>query len=156
MEQYAEKGSYLPLEEALHYITEMYMEQCGISIGLRTVIYESGEELFNLLLEDDIWEERIGEDDNLFMAMRHFHANYTKSYERFDITDLPYDDCEACCDMVIDEQCSSIDPERQIAIPYESNNCELRLQAFWRGAALMLGRKKELEDKYNGAEKSEK
>lgn len=58
MEQYAVKGCNMSLEEALHYITEMYMEQCGVSASPRTVIYESGERLFNILLEDATWKEK--------------------------------------------------------------------------------------------------
>lgn len=39
LEQYAAKASGMTLEEALHHITEMYMDQCGVSISLRTVVY---------------------------------------------------------------------------------------------------------------------
>lgn len=149
MEQYAAKGCNMALDEALHYITALYMDQCGISASLRTVIYESGEMLFDLLLEDANWKDKIGEDIYLFKAMYHFHSEYTKSYEKYDIIYLSYQDCEECCDMVIEEQCSSINSEQQVAVPYNDNG-EQKLQAFCRGALLMLRSKKEIEEQING------
>ncbi len=76
LEQYAAKASGMTLGEALHHITEMYMDQCGVSISLRTVVYEAGEMLFALLLENPEWKQKVGDDDYLFMAMRYFHDEY--------------------------------------------------------------------------------
>ena len=59
LKHYADKGMSMTLVEALHHITEMYMEQCGISISLRTVIYEAGEYLYDELLKDDGWKEKM-------------------------------------------------------------------------------------------------
>ena len=43
----------------MHHITEMYMDQCGVSISIRTVVYEAGEMLFALLLENPEWKQRL-------------------------------------------------------------------------------------------------
>ena len=102
LEQYAAKACGMTLEEALHHITEMYMDQCGVSISLRTVVYEAGEMLFALLLENPEWKQKVGDDDYLFMAMRYFHDEYTlEEYERYDITDLSEEDRDECREMVM-------------------------------------------------------
>lgn len=135
--QYAAKGQSMTLEEALHYITEMYMEQCGISISLRTVIYEAGEKLYDLLLENPAWQEK--EEIYLFRAMRFFHEDYTlEMYEDYDITSLSKTDWIECCEMVMEELCSEIDAEKQVAIPYKEASCEQKLQAFCWGTSLVL------------------
>ena len=145
LEQYAAKGGSMKLEEAMHHITEMYMEQCGISASLRTIIYEAGEMLFELLLKDVVWKEKIGNEYYLFRAMKYFHDEYTlEKYERYDITYLSDKDREECCEMVIEELCASIDSERQVAIPYETNECEQKLQAFCWGVLLLFKRRDNL------------
>jgi len=139
MEQYAAKGKTMTLEEALHHITELYMEQCGISTSLRTVIYEAGEMLFNRLLENPSWRERMGDDDYLFMAMPYFHDDYTlEMYGDYDIGPVWGKDWEECCEMVIEENCTDIDVENQVATPYAEQECEQKLQAFCWGASLLL------------------
>lgn len=139
MEQYASKAKSMSLEKVLHHITEMYMEQCGISVSLRTVIYEAGEILFEQFLQNPEWKKRIGDDDYLFMAMPYFHEEYTlEMYGDYDIGSVWGKDWEECCEMVIEEQCSHIDVENQVATPYAEHECEQKLQAFCRGASLLL------------------
>ena len=139
LEQYAAKGKAITLEEALHHTTEMYMEQCGISVSLRTVIYEAGEMLFSQLLEDPLWQKRMGDDDYLFMAMPYFHNDYTlEQYGDYDIGSVWGREWEKCCEMVIEEQCSDIDVENQAVPPYAEQESEQKLQAFCWGASLLL------------------
>jgi hypothetical protein len=141
LEQYAAKACGMTLEEALHHITEMYMDQCGVSISLRTVVYEAGEMLFALLLENPEWKQKVGDDDYLFMTMRYFHDEYTlEEYERYDITDLSEEDRDECREMVMDELCSDIDAERQVAVPYASHKCEKKLCAFCWGTSLYINK----------------
>lgn len=51
---YARKGDSMPPLEALRHITHLYMEQCGVSIILRTAIYESGEYWLNRLVDSSV------------------------------------------------------------------------------------------------------
>ena len=141
LEQYAAKACGMTLEEALHHITEMYMDQCGVSISLRTVVYEAGEMLFELLLENPEWKQKVGDDNYLFMAMRYFHDEYTlEEYERYDITGLSEEDRDECREMIMDELCSDIDAERQVAVPYASHECEKKLCAFCWGTSLYINK----------------
>ena len=141
LEQYAAKASGMTLEEALHHITEMYMDQCGVSISLRTVVYEAGEMLFALLLENPEWKQKVGDDDYLFMAMRYFHDEYTlEEYERYDITGLSEEDRDECREMVMDELCSDIDAEHQVAVPYASHECGKKLCTFCWGTSLYINK----------------
>ena len=143
LKHYADKGMSMTLVEALHHITEMYMEQCGISISLRTVIYEAGEYLYDELLKDDGWKEKMDNEIYLFRAMPFFHDDYTlEKYEDYDITSFSDEEREECWDIVIEENCSSIDIERQEAVPYPEQHCEEKLQAFCRGISLMLDEKR--------------
>jgi hypothetical protein len=141
LREYACKGKKsMSLEDALHYITEMYMEQCGVSLGLRTVIYEAGEMLFEILLSDKEWKLKIGESDYLFEAMTFFHSEYTlEKYEDYDITYLSKEDRERCIDLVIEELCVTNTGELQLARPYECDDCEQKMQAFCWGISLLLG-----------------
>ena len=60
IKDYAQKGALLPPLKALHHITDMYMDQCGISISLRTVVYESGEYWLQRLIESsEEWRSKL-------------------------------------------------------------------------------------------------
>ena len=64
LEQYAAKASGMTLEEALHHITEMYMDQCGVSISLRTVVYEADE-----MLSSSCWKILNGSRKSAMMII---------------------------------------------------------------------------------------
>lgn len=133
IKDYAQKGASLPPLKALHHITDMYMDQCGISISLRTVVYESGEFWLRRLIDSsEEWRNKlVDRDELLFHAMRHFHKDYTlEEYERYDITWLSEDARKDTIDDMVSLLCEEIDEVHGIVKPWD----EEYLQAYCWGA----------------------
>ena len=133
IKDYARKGDSMPPLVALRHITHLYMEQCGISTSLRTVIYESGEYwLARLVDSSEEWRRKLaGHDDYLFRAMRFFHEDYTREeYEDYDIAWLSEDDRKDTIDYMVEQLCKHIDLASNTVRPWN----EEWLQAYCWGA----------------------
>ena len=92
--RWAEREEEVPVIEALTLLTEFYMEQCGVSLTLRTLAYESGTYwLYKLSLTDHPLAERA-DKDSFTLMMPHFSEEFARNkqhYWDYDISDL-YED----------------------------------------------------------------
>lgn len=137
IDDYAAKGEHLQPLVALRHLTELYMEQCGISLTLRTLVYEAGEFWLHRLMQSSAeWKEKLGErGEYLFWSMQFFHEEYTlEEYEEYDITGLTDNEWRSACDYLIEELAQDIDRESNTIVPYN----EEALQAFCWGAKKRL------------------
>ena len=84
----------LPPREAIHLLTLKYIEQCGVSLGLRTLYYRAAEEWQELLSqsEDDPLAEQAAEL-SLHQLMPLICEEYDPEiYDDYGITDLSDDE----------------------------------------------------------------
>ena len=133
IKDYALRGTKLSPLEALRHITFLYMEQCGVSGSLRTVIYEAGEFWLQRLIDtSEEWKNKlVGDDEYLFHAMRHFHEEYAlEQYERYDIIALSAEARKEVIDYMVSELCKEISENGNVVKPWN----EQWLQAYCWGA----------------------
>lgn len=98
IEEYAKRGAQCDVMKALTLLTQAYISQCGISLGLRTVIYCAAEP----------WQERLAWLDLLLSAMArkepfvhlmpHITSEYAPDeYDDYDITAIENDELLRIC-----------------------------------------------------------
>lgn len=86
----ADKGSQMEPIEALRLLTHAYVEACGMSLTLRTIVYEAGE----------MWQKRLENSDHplaeqskklcYFQLMPLISEEYDPAeYDEYDITGIP-------------------------------------------------------------------
>lgn len=89
--QWAERESEITPVEALTMLTQFYMEQCGVSLALRTLAYEAGDYwLYKLSLTDHPLSDRVDKEP-FTKLMPHFSEEFAKNkdyYWEYDITFL--------------------------------------------------------------------
>ena len=111
--QYAEKGSQMDKQRAMYLLLQLYVDNCGISISLRTVAWDACWAIFNK------HEKEISfETDSFFDVgfLNKINPNYTEEInERYDIIPLNgYDEYLEICMMIMEEN----DDETNNAVCY--------------------------------------
>ena len=106
IKQLAEEGAQLDIIEALRILTESYMDFCGISMSLRTVVYECAESWLDKLVEteDHPLSQTAKEDDYLFRFMPRICQDYDPDiYDEYDICYLDKQEFYDCLLRLIDD-----------------------------------------------------
>lgn len=85
-EKYAEEGENMDAVEAVRLLVRAYMKECGVSIGMRTVLYVAGEDwLFERLPQQSnnpLTEEQMKEEQRLIHLMPFFCEEFDPDYYR--------------------------------------------------------------------------
>ena len=139
IEHFAAKGNSMPLEKTLHYITRILMDGPCPIITYNTVIYQAGVLLYEQLLEDPAWKERIGEGKTFYMAMSYFNDKFKPLENHRHTIDHPVcgSELDDCLEFNIDYYSQGIDMNHPATTPLEIEWEEL-LQALCVGAKLLL------------------
>ncbi len=133
---WAEREDEITPVEALTLLTEYYMEQCGISLTLRTLAYEAGDYwLYKLSLTDHPLADRA-DKESFTQLMPYFSEKFAESKEHYwdyDIAFLYENALIAGASDIIND--TSIDDKFKIA--------------FVCGIAQYYTEYKEFEERYN-------
>lgn len=83
---YSRKADSVDPEEALRYLAEMYIDNCGVSTGLRSFAdYCSVYWIRRLKNDDNAFRSKYGEAETLPELLPFLSDNYTEEIDRYDI-----------------------------------------------------------------------
>lgn len=103
-EQYAAIGEGHDVMDALRLLTEAYIDQCGISLTCRTVIYYAAERWHERLAWLDLPLSEMARKEALYFMMRHYSKDYDPEvYDEYDITGLDNAELKEYCISMLDE-----------------------------------------------------
>ena len=102
IEEYAKRGVQCDVMEALTLLTQAYISQCGISLGLRTVIYDAAEPWQERLAWLDLPLSEVARKEPFVHLMPHITSEYDPNkYDVYDITVIEHDELLRVCYQMI-------------------------------------------------------
>ena len=105
IEEYAHRGESYDVMRALKLLTVAYMEQCGLSLGNRTLVYIAAERWQEKLAWQDLALSEMARKEPFIHLMPHITADYDPDYyNRYDITGMDDKELESCCISAIDNK----------------------------------------------------
>lgn len=103
----AEEGKSLSLVDAIRFLVDGYMDNCGISTAIRTVYYDVGANLFDLFKKTNHpLAKELGNDPCYCTVMGKFNKAYAENaseYDEYDIIPLDYNDYISICENEIED-----------------------------------------------------
>lgn len=104
IEEYANVGKSHDVMAALALLTHAYIEQCGLSIGYRTVIYTAAEEWQERLAWLDLPLSERAREDCLVDLMPLITEDYDPEiYDEYDIAGMGDAELQDCCSQMVAE-----------------------------------------------------
>ena len=98
IEEYAMRGVQCDVMKALTLLTQAYISQCGISLGLRTVIYCAAEPWQERLAWLDLPLSAMARKEPFVHLMPHITSEYAPDeYDDYDITVMENDELLRVC-----------------------------------------------------------
>ena len=98
IEEYAKRGAQCDVMKALTLLTQAYISQCGISLGLRTVIYCAAEPWQERLAWLDLPLSAMARKEPFVHLMPHITSEYAPDeYDDYDITAIENDELLRIC-----------------------------------------------------------
>ena len=98
IEEYAKRGAQCDVMKALNLLTQAYISQCGISMGLRTVIYCAAEPWQERLAWLDLPLSEMARKEPFVHLMPHITSEYAPDeYDNYDITAIENDELLRIC-----------------------------------------------------------
>ena len=98
IEEYAIRGAQCDVMKALTLLTQAYISQCGISMGLRTVIYCAAEPWQERLAWLDLPLSEMARKEPFVHLMPHITSEYDPDeYDDYDITAIENDELLRIC-----------------------------------------------------------
>lgn len=102
---YLGKGAEIEVMEALRLLTEAYIQECGISLGYRTVVYNAAEEWQERLAGMDLPLSEMARKEPFINLMPHISKEYIpERYDKYDITGMSDEEMIDCCREIVEEQ----------------------------------------------------
>ena len=102
IEKYAKHGEQCDVMKALNFLTEAYVDMCGISLGYRTVVYCAAEAWLEKLAWLDLPLSEMARKEPFIHLMPHVSKKYVaEEYDEYDIA--PLEDAtllKICCQMI--------------------------------------------------------
>lgn len=95
----AERGQDLDLAKSVGYMVDGFVDNCGVSAGIRTVYYDAGWQLYDKFLETEHPLAKELEGTLFYDAMDRFSESYTDEFEEYDISILDIDRYLQLCRM---------------------------------------------------------
>ena len=102
IESYAKKGESHNIMSALTLLTEAYIDQCGVSLGYRTVIYTAAEQWLERLAWLDLPLSEMARKEALVTVMPHITSDYDpEEYDDYDIAGMNKEELmDGCVEMI--------------------------------------------------------
>jgi hypothetical protein len=98
IEEYAKRGAQCDVMKALTLLTQAYISQCGIRLGLRTVIYCAAEPWQERLAWLDLPLSAMARKEPFVHLMPHITSEYAPDeYDDYDITAIENDELLRIC-----------------------------------------------------------
>ena len=102
IESYAKRAENHDIMDALVLLTKAYIDQCGISLGNRTVIYCAAEQWLERLAWLDLPLSEMARKEALVTVMPHITSDYNPEiYDKYDITGMSEEELLSACDMIV-------------------------------------------------------
>lgn len=102
---YLGKGAEIEVMKALRLLTEAYIQECGISLGYRTVVYNAAEEWQERLAWMDLPLSEMARKEPFINLMPHISKEYIpERYDKYDITGMSDEEMIDCCREIVEEQ----------------------------------------------------
>ena len=101
-EEYASLGGKHDIMDALRLLTEAYVQECGISLGYRTVAYYAAEIWHEKLAWEDLPLSEQARKDALYVMMSQYSSSYVpEEYDQYDICAMNDEELTECCEELI-------------------------------------------------------
>jgi len=102
IESYAKKGENRNIMSALTLLTKAYIDQCGVSLGYRTVIYTAAEQWLERLAWLDLPLSEMARKEALVTVMPHITSDYDpEEYDDYDIAGMNKEELmDGCVEMI--------------------------------------------------------
>ena len=98
IEDYAKRGAQCDIMKALTLLTQAYISQCGISLGVRTLIYCASEPWQERLAWLDLPLSEMARKEPFVHLMPHITSEYDpEEYDDYDITAIENDELLRIC-----------------------------------------------------------
>ena len=98
IEDYAKRGAQCDIMKALTLLTQAYISQCGISLGVRTLIYCASEPWQERLAWLDLPLSEMARKEPFVHMMPHITSEYDpEEYDDYDITAIENDELLRIC-----------------------------------------------------------
>ena len=117
--KYAEKGSQMDKQRAIYLLLQCYVDYCGVSPAMRTVVWDAAYAIFDKHEQEIPFETECFSN---FEFLNKINPNYTEEVCEYDIAILrSYKEYFRTCMMVVDEN----DDETNSAVCYGISILEL-------------------------------
>ena len=102
IESYAKKGESHDVMSALTLLTKAYIDQCGVSLGYRTVIYCAAEQWLERLAWLDLPLSAMARKEALVTVMPYITSDYDpEKYDDYDIAAMNEEELmDGCVEMI--------------------------------------------------------
>lgn len=105
IEKYAERGAEVDVMEALLLLTRAYIQECGISLGNRTVVYNAADAWQERLVWQDLPLSAMARREPFVKVMPYITDEYApEKYDEYDIVGMNDDELLRCCSEIIDDR----------------------------------------------------
>ena len=102
IERYAKRGEQCDVMKALTLLTKAYINQCGVSLGCRTVAYFAAEGWQEKLAWLDLPLSELARKEPFVNLMPHISKDYVpEEYDKYDIAPLQDEDLLNICTQMI-------------------------------------------------------
>ena len=104
IESYAKRAENHDIMDALVLLTKAYIDQCGISLGNRTVIYCAAEQWLERLAWLDLPLSEMARKEALVTVMPHITSDYDPEiYDKYDIAGMSEEELIDACEEIIQD-----------------------------------------------------
>jgi hypothetical protein len=102
IEKYAKPGEQCDVMTALSLLTKAYISQCGISLGIRTVVYCAAEPWVERLAWLDLPLSEMARKEPFVNLMPHITSDYDPEvYDKYDITGMDEKELLNVCELIL-------------------------------------------------------
>lgn len=103
IEEYARKGESYDVMQALRLLTSAYMDECGLSLGYRTLVYYAAEQWQEKLAWLDLPLSEMARKEACICLMPYILDTFDPDYHgHYDITGMEDEELVSCCSAAIE------------------------------------------------------
>ena len=103
--EYALLGEGYDIMDALKFLTQAYISQCGVSLGYRTIVYDAAESWQERLAWLDLPLSEMARKESLVCIMPFITSEYDpEKYDKYDITGMDEKELSDGCKQIIQEK----------------------------------------------------